>query len=193
MELVFCTNNDHKISEVTQIMGSGFTFLKLKDIHFLEEIPEPFHTLEENSITKAKTVFDRTGKNTFAEDTGLFIPSLGGEPGVFSARYAGDDGNSKRNMEKVLSKLENQTDRRAYFKTVVTLLIEGEIKQFNGICDGTIALQQSGNKGFGYDPIFIPDGSELTFADLSADEKHAVSHRRKAFDSFADYLKHLPS
>jgi XTP/dITP diphosphohydrolase len=173
MELVFCTNNDHKISEVTQIMGSGFTFLKLKDIHFLEEIPEPFHTLEENSITKAKTVFDRTGKNTFAEDTGLFIPSLGGEPGVFSARYAGDDGNSERNMEKVLSKLENQTDRRAYFKTV--------------------ALQKSGNKGFGYDPIFIPDGSELTFADLSADEKHAVSHRRKAFDSFADYLKHLPS
>jgi XTP/dITP diphosphohydrolase len=176
------------LSEVSQILGDRFTFLTLKDIDFLDEIPEPYDTLEENSIIKAKTVFDQKGYNTFAEDTGLFVEGLNNEPGVYSARYAGEDGNAERNMAKVMTRLGSETNRKAYFKTVVTLILNGEVKQFSGVCLGKIALTQSGTQGFGYDPIFIPDGSELSFADLSASQKNEFSHRRKAFDAFAAFL-----
>ena len=191
-KLVFCTNNAHKLSEVSQILGDQFTFLTLKDIDFHDEIPEPYDTLEENSLIKARTVFDQKGYNTFAEDTGLFIEALNNEPGVYSARYAGTDGNSARNMSKVMTQLGDETNRKAYFKTVVTLILNGEVKQFSGICQGKIALTQSGTQGFGYDPIFIPDGSELSFADLSASQKNEFSHRRKAFDAFAAFLLSNP-
>ena len=191
MKLVFCTNNDHKIQEVTQILGNQFSFLKLNDIGFTEDIPEPYETLEENSTNKAKIVFEKTGYNTFAEDTGLFIEALDGEPGVYSARYAGEPSNSDHNMEKVLTKLSNSLNRRAHFKTVVTIILDGTIHQFSGICEGSIALEKSGQKGFGYDPIFIPNESSVTFAELTAEEKNKLSHRRKAFDQFAVFLSNL--
>ncbi len=189
MKLVFCTNNDHKIQEVSQILGNQFSYLKLNDIGFNDEIPEPFDTLEENSNIKANIVFEKTGYNTFAEDTGLFIEALDGEPGVYSARYAGEPTDSTKNMEKVLSKLKHVVNRKAYFKTVVTIIIEGTTHQFSGSCNGNIALEQSGQKGFGYDPIFIPNESSVTFAELTAEEKNKFSHRRKAFDQFATFLK----
>jgi XTP/dITP diphosphohydrolase len=125
LELVFCTNNDHKNKEVSQIMGTQFSFLKLKDVQFFDDIPEPFETLEENSLEKAQVVHNFTGKNCFAEDTGLFVEAIDGEPGVYSARYAGEPTNSEKNIEKVLEKLASKTNRNAYFKTIITLIING--------------------------------------------------------------------
>ncbi len=192
MELVFCTNNEHKIREVSQIMGSKFVFLKLKDVHFLEDIPEPFDTLEANSATKANTVFFYCGKNCFAEDTGLFIESLNGEPGVFSARYAGEPANAGKNIEKVLHKMRTEQNRRAYFKTVITLVTpEGEW-QFEGECHGTISEEVKGKDGFGYDPVFIPVGYESSFAEMDSRLKNDISHRKKAFDKFAAFLNEYP-
>jgi len=191
MTLVFCTQNDHKKREVTQIMGPGFRFLTLHDISFNDDIPEPFDSLEENSLIKAKTIFDRFGENAFAEDSGLFVESLQGAPGVKSARFAGEQSTSADNIRLLMEKLGNSTQREAYFKTVVTLIVAGEVKQFSGICRGHIALSPSGTDGFGYDPVFIPEGSNRTFAEYSAEEKNAISHRKKAFAAFADYLKSL--
>jgi XTP/dITP diphosphohydrolase len=191
LELVFCTNNDHKIKEVSQIMGTQFSFLKLKDVQFFDDIPEPFETLEENSLEKAQVVHNFSGKNCFAEDTGLFLEAIDGEPGVYSARYAGEPTNSEKNIEKVLEKLASKTNRNAYFKTIITLIINGEIKQFEGICRGTIAMQKQGTDGFGYDPIFIAEGYTKSFAEIAADEKNEISHRKKAFDKFSAYLSEL--
>lgn len=191
LELVFCTNNDHKIKEVSQIMGTQFSFLKLKDVQFFDDIPEPFETLEENSLEKAQVVHNFTGKNCFAEDTGLFVEAIDGEPGVYSARYAGEPTNSEKNIEKVLEKLASKTNRNAYFKTIITLIINGEIKQFEGICKGTIAMQKQGTDGFGYDPIFIAEGYTKSFAEIAADEKNEISHRKKAFDKFSAHLSEL--
>lgn len=191
MTLVFCTNNTHKIEEVSKIMPADFKFLKLTDIHYHEDIPEPFDTLEENSLTKAKTIFDLTGHHVFAEDTGLFIESLQGEPGVKSARYAGEHGNSSENMDKVLNLLGDNPNRNAYFKTVVTLILNGQTHQFEGLCEGTIANRRSGHDGFGYDPIFIPKGYQITFAEFLPQEKNNISHRKKAFDAFTAFLKML--
>ena len=193
MELVFCTNNQHKIQEVTEIMGPHFLFLKLEDVRFFEEIPEPFDTLEANSATKANTVYFFCNKNCFAEDTGLFIESLQGEPGVYSARYAGEPADSGKNIEKVLSKMKGRPNRNAYFKTVITLVTtEGEW-QFEGICPGEICTKISGEDGFGYDPIFIPNGYQDTFATMSSGLKNTLSHRKIAFDKFADFLKKMNS
>jgi XTP/dITP diphosphohydrolase len=191
MELVFCTNNQHKLNEVAQIIGEQISFLTLKEIDFFDEIPEPFETLEENSFTKANQVFLKTGKNCFAEDTGLFIESLNGEPGVYSARYAGEPSDSEKNIEKVLEKLKIIDNRNAYFKTVITIIIQGEIKQFSGVCEGLISQCESGDDGFGYDPIFIPNGYGKTFAELTPDEKNAISHRKQAFDQLTRYLKEV--
>jgi len=191
LELVFCTNNDHKIKEVSQIMGPQFSFLKLKDVQFFDDIPEPFESLEENSLEKAQVVHNCSGKNCFAEDTGLFVEAIDGEPGVYSARYAGEPTNSEKNIEKVLEKLASKTNRNAYFKTIITLIINGEIKQFEGICKGTIAMQKQGTDGFGYDPIFIAEGYTKSFAEIAADEKNEISHRKKAFDKFSAYLSEL--
>jgi XTP/dITP diphosphohydrolase len=189
MKLVFCTNNQHKIDEVTHIMPSGFSFLKLKDIEFYDDIPEPYDTLEENSLTKAKTIYDLTGHSAFAEDTGLFIEALNGEPGVKSARYSGEHGDSTANIRKVLEGLRELTNRKAYFKTVVTLIFKGHIHQFSGECHGHISHALHGQDGFGYDPIFIPAGYDITFAEMPAAQKNVISHRKKAFDAFSDFLK----
>lgn len=189
MTLVFCTNNQHKIDEVTQIMPQGFTFLKLKDIDFFEDIPEPFDTLEENSLTKAKTISELKSMNAFAEDTGLFIDVLHGEPGVKSARYAGEHGNSKENIQKVLEKMGDAKERNAFFKTVVTLILNKEVHQFVGECHGQITKSEHGTDGFGYDPIFVPTGYETTFAEMSSELKNSISHRKKAFDAFSAFLK----
>lgn len=185
---VFCTQNQHKINEVSQIMGSKFAFLKPSDVGFYDEIPEPFPTLEENAAVKSMTVFRHCGKPCFAEDTGLFIEALGGEPGVYSARYAGEPSNPKKNIEKVLSSMHGITDRRAFFKTVISV-VYGHVEQtFEGICTGKIAQAESGFDGFGYDPIFIPDPYDMTFAEMSAEEKNNVSHRKRAFARFAAFL-----
>jgi len=191
MQLVFCTNNAHKVSEVSQIMGPQFEFLRLHQVAFYGEIPEPFDTLEANSNTKAKTVYERTGLDCFAEDTGLFIEALQGAPGVYSARYAGERATAAENNDKVLLAMQGNPNRRAYFKTVITLIISGVVKQFAGECHGTIITEKTGVQGFGYDPIFKADNQELTFAELSSIEKNAISHRKKAFDLFANYLKSL--
>jgi XTP/dITP diphosphohydrolase len=189
MEIVFCTNNQHKINEVTQIMGDDFIFLTLGEVNFFDEIPEPFLTLEENSLTKSKQVYNKIKMNCFSEDTGLFIDSLNGEPGVFSARYAGEKANAYDNINKVLDLLKGNLNRKAYFKTVITLLLNGEQYQFEGKCDGTITSEINGVDGFGYDPIFIPSGYEQSFAQLSANKKNIISHRGKAFEKFKLFLK----
>ena len=188
MTLVFCTSNAHKLSEVNQICGSQLNLLSLRDIGYAEEIPEPFETLEENSATKARQVYDATGRTCVAEDTGLFIEALNGQPGVYSARYAGEPSNSERNILKVMNELQGIENRRAYFKTVVSFIVKGELHQFSGVCQGTIATEATGAEGFGYDPIFIPEGDHRSFAVLSAHEKNEISHRRKAFQSLLDYL-----
>lgn len=188
MELVFCTNNAHKLQEVAQILGDKYAYKTLKDISYFDDIPEPFDTLEENSFTKANQVFQHTGLDCFAEDTGLFIEALQEEPGVFSARYAGEQANAGKNIQKVLSKLEGEENRKAYFKTVITLLQDGMMHQFEGICNGSIALEKYGDGGFGYDPIFIPEGFTQCFAELDASTKNEVSHRKKAFDAMSQYL-----
>ncbi|MBK7039871.1 MAG: RdgB/HAM1 family non-canonical purine NTP pyrophosphatase [Bacteroidetes bacterium] len=190
MEFVFCTNNEHKIQEVTQIMGSNFVFLKLKDVHFYDEIPEPFDTLSANAAIKANTVFFYCGKNCFAEDTGLFIDALLGEPGVYSARYAGEPVDSSKNIQKVMDKMLGCENRKAFFKTVISLVTQEGEWQFEGICHGSIAKQLSGKDGFGYDPIFIPDGYTQTFAEMDVTLKNNISHRKKAFDHFEYFLKH---
>ncbi len=191
MQLVFCTNNAHKVSEVSQIMGPQFEFLRLHQVAFYDEIPEPFDTLEANSNTKAKTVYERTGLDCFAEDTGLFIEALQGAPGVYSARYAGERATASENNDKVLLAMQGNPNRKAYFKTVITLIISGVVKQFAGECHGTIITEKTGVQGFGYDPIFKADNQELTFAEISPNEKNTISHRKKAFDLFAIYLKTL--
>ncbi len=193
MELVFCTSNAHKLAEVAAILGNDFSFLTLSEIGFYDDIPEPYNTLEANSLTKAEQVYTQTGRDCFAEDTGLFIDALQGEPGVFSARYAGEPADSQKNMEKVLEKMKGTINRDAFFKTVITLILKGKAVQFEGRCHGKIAETKSGVQGFGYDPIFIPEGAARTFAEYSADEKNAISHRKKAFDALSDYLRSLNS
>lgn len=188
MKLVFCTHNDHKISEVAQIMGPKFKFLKPDEVGFFSEIEEPFDTLEANSAIKAQTVFAHCNISCFAEDTGLFIDSLNGEPGVYSARYAGEPYSSARNIEKVLQRMEGISNRSAYFKTVITLVTRRGQWQFEGICKGNISTQVVGSDGFGYDPVFIPENHELSFAEMDSALKNSISHRKKAFDIFSSFL-----
>lgn len=189
MTIIFCTNNQHKIDEVSKIMPQNFTFLKLAEINFNKDIPEPFDTLEENSLTKAKTIYDLTGIPAFAEDTGLFVETLNGEPGVKSARFAGEHGDSKANIQLVLQKMGSASNRNAFFRTVVTLIKDNQIHQFAGECHGHITTSEHGKDGFGYDPIFVPAGYEITFAEMPAELKNSISHRKKAFDAFSDFLK----
>ncbi len=186
--MIFATHNQHKLSEVLQLLENKITVESLKDIGFFDDIPEPFFTLEENAFTKSNTLFQKFNQDVFAEDTGLFIESLDGAPGVFSARYAGENADSKNNIEKVLENLQHIENRKAFFKTIICLIKNGETYYFEGKCEGQIAVSQSGNEGFGYDPIFIPDGFQKTFADISSLEKNAISHRKKAFDKMKKFL-----
>lgn len=189
MKIVFCTHNANKVAEVARVAGTKFEFLTLSDIQFNQEIPEPFPTLEENANTKAETVFIACGLACFSEDSGLFTIALNGEPGVQSARYAGEEANAANNMAKLLTKMEGQTNRRAYFKTIIALKLPNQnTLYFAGECHGTLRDSPIGMQGFGYDPIFIPDGDTRSFAEMNLDEKNQYSHRRKAVDAFLSYL-----
>jgi len=191
MKLVFATNNKHKLEELQAILGDQFTLLSLKDIECFDEIPEEQPTLEGNASQKAYYIYDKFGMNCFADDTGLEIKALNGEPGVYSARYAGEDKNSEANMKKVLEKLTKINEREARFRTVISLVIDGEEKQFEGIVNGEILTEKRGDSGFGYDPIFKPEGFDQSFAEMGLKDKNKISHRGRAVQKLVDYLKKL--
>ncbi|MFO8021340.1 MAG: non-canonical purine NTP diphosphatase [Perlabentimonas sp.] len=186
--LVFATNNLHKLREVSQIIGKKFQLLSLNDISCQEEIPEDYMTLEENASQKARYIFNKYRISCFADDTGLEVDALNGEPGVFSARYAGNQKNSDDNVRKLLNELKSHTNRAAQFRTVISLIIDGNEKQFQGIVRGKIIREPIGSNGFGYDPVFVPDGYTNTFAQMGAEQKNILSHRALAVKKLTDYL-----
>ncbi|MBD5237608.1 MAG: non-canonical purine NTP diphosphatase [Bacteroidales bacterium] len=188
-KIVFATNNSHKLEEARAIIGDNFEIVSLEDIGCHEDIPETSTTLEGNALQKARYIHDRFGVNVFADDTGLMVDSLGGEPGVYSARYAGPGHDSAANTRKLLRKLEDKSDRNAHFSTVVALILDNKEYIFEGRVDGRIASFPSGEKGFGYDPVFIPENSAVTFAEMSAEDKNLISHRGRAMRKLADFLK----
>ena len=188
MKIVFATNNQHKLRELQQILGDKFELLSLSDINCFEEIPETSPTIEENSLEKAEYVHKKYKTECFADDTGLEIEALDGRPGVYSARYAGEDKNMEKNIEKILSELENKENRKARFKTVVSLILNGEVYQFEGIVNGKIIKEKTGESGFGYDPVFMPDGYDITFAEMDAALKNKISHRGIAVQKLVDFL-----
>lgn len=186
-EIVFATNNLNKLDEVRKILKS-IKILSLKDIECFEELPETQDTIEGNAIQKAKYVKDNYGYDCFADDTGLMIKALNGRPGVYSARYAGMDCNADDNMNKVLKEMEGEFDRDACFQTVIALVKGEEVLTFQGMVEGEIIEKKSGSKGFGYDPIFRPINYDVTFAEISQEEKNKISHRGKAVSKLAEYL-----
>jgi len=188
MKLVFATNNKNKIKEIKNLIGNSIELLSLADIGCTVELPETSETLQGNALQKAQFVYDNFGFNCFADDTGLEIEALNGNPGVYSARYAGLDCNPDHNMNKVLDELKGKTNRNAQFKTVIALIINGENFFFEGSIQGEIATQKSGTDGFGYDPIFKPKGYNITFSEMSLEEKNKISHRAKAVKKLADWL-----
>lgn len=192
MKIVFATNNQNKLIEVRKILGNQFKVLSLEDIGCHDDIPEKGQTLEDNALIKAQYVYNKYHVDCFADDTGLEVDALGGAPGVYSARYAGGAGhNSQANMTKLLHELENNNNRRARFRTVIALIINGKTKTFEGIVNGEIITQRRGGEGFGYDPIFQPEGYNKTFAELGTDIKNQISHRARAVQKLADHLKTL--
>lgn len=191
MKLVFATNNKNKAIEIQQLIGDKFEILSLQDINCKEEIPEEQETIEGNAQQKAHYVFEKFQINVFADDTGLEIESLNGEPGVYSARYAGEERNPDKNMDKVLNLLANQTNRNAQFKTVICLIINQEEFLFEGFVKGKIIHDKRGNLGFGYDPIFIPNGYDRTFAEMTLKEKSKISHRAIAVNKMIEFLKNI--
>jgi len=191
MKLVFATNNKHKLHEVQHLLGDSIELLSLNDIGCLEDIPENQPTIEGNAAEKSFYVYNKYGYNCFADDTGLEIEALNGEPGVYSARYAGDEKNPQKNIELVLSKLNKIKNRKARFKTVISLVIDGCETQFEGIVDGEILEEQRGVTGFGYDPVFKPNESALSFAEMPLNEKNKISHRGRATQKLIEYLTHL--
>ena len=188
MEIVFATNNAHKLREVQAVLGDGFTLSTPSDCGITEEIPEEQETLEGNASQKARYIHDRTGRNCFADDTGLEVAALGGAPGVHSARYATDGHDFAANNRLLLKNLEGVTARRARFRTVISLILDGEEHLFEGIVEGRILDHETGHEGFGFDPLFVPDGYDRTFAEMTTEEKNAVSHRARAVRKLADYL-----
>lgn len=189
MKLVFASNNKNKIAEIQQLLPSTITILSLEDIGCLEEIPETASTIEGNAILKANYITQKYGYNCFADDTGLEIDALNGAPGVYSARYAGEQKNADDNMNKVLEALENISNRNAHFKTVIALNINQEQHLFTGIAKGKIIQEKIGSHGFGYDPIFQPKEIEKTFAELTMEEKSRYSHRAKAVQLLVTFLE----
>ena len=189
-KIIFATNNKHKLEEVQSMLGSSWVLVTPKECGVMEDIPETQPTIEGNAVQKADYLFDKTQQSCFADDTGLEIEALGGEPGVRSARYAsdGDECDNEANMQKVLSLLEGKTNRKARFRTVIALLIDGEKHLFEGVVDGEIIASKTGDKGFGYDPIFIPNGYKETFAQMSMDEKNKISHRALAVAKLVGFL-----
>jgi XTP/dITP diphosphohydrolase len=180
MKLIFATNNQHKIDEIKNVIGDKFEILTLKEAGIAIDIPEPHDTLEENAREKSTTIYKITNTNCFSEDTGLEVDALNGEPGVKSARYAGEDKSFAGNIAKLLQKLGKSEKRAARFRTVISLLIDGKETRFEGVCEGAIGYEPKGTSGFGYDSIFIPKGESRTFAEMVMDEKNLYSHRKKA-------------
>ena len=189
MKLVFATNNRHKLDEVRAIVGDRVEVLSLNDIECHDEIPETADTLQGNALIKARYIYDKYGLDCFADDTGLEVEALGGEPGVYSARYAGEECSSESNMQKLLHNLTGKSNRNAQFRTVIALIINGEEKLFNGIVKGSITEEKRGDSGFGYDPIFIPEGFSESFAQMSSEQKNSISHRYRATEQLSNYLK----
>lgn len=187
LKLVFATNNKHKLEEV-QAMLTNFEIVSLADINCFEDIPETANTLEGNAILKANFITEKYGLDCFADDTGLEVETLNNEPGVYSARYAGEDNNAVANMNKLLNNLKNNPNRRAQFKTAIALNIQGKQFIFEGLCKGTILTEKRGESGFGYDPIFMPEGFNRSFAEMNLAEKGNISHRGKAVEKLVTYL-----
>lgn len=191
LNLIFATHNNHKLQEVAQLLGNKIQLQSLDNVNITEDIPETTNTLEGNARQKAHYIFDRTGANVFADDTGLEVEALGGEPGVFSARYAGPECNSADNIAKLLKNLNGVQNRKARFRTVICLILNGEEHLFEGIVNGKIIENLVGDEGFGYDPIFVPDGYDETFAQMSMQLKNSISHRGRAIAALCNYLKNL--
>jgi XTP/dITP diphosphohydrolase len=188
-QLIFATANQNKAKEIQAALPQGFEVLTMKEAGVEQDIPEPFFTLEENAATKAQTIYLLTGQDCFAEDTGLEVEALHGAPGVHSARFAGEPRSDERNIQKLVQELQGQANRNAQFRTVMTLMLDGKQYQFEGSCKGTIIDTPRGNKGFGYDPVFIPEGSTHTFAEMGLDQKNQFSHRKKALMKMIEFLK----
>ena len=193
IKIVFATNNKNKIKEVQKLLPTNIELIGLEDIGCEDDIPETQHTIKGNSIQKVNYINSKYNLDCFADDTGLEISALNGDPGVLSARYAGSERNSKKNIEKVLKNLNNIKNRNARFKTVIALSYKGEILTFEGVCEGVISNEIQGDGGFGYDPIFKPNGINKTFAELSFDEKNKISHRAIAIKKLIDYFNKLKS
>lgn len=189
MQLIFATNNDHKLQEVQAMLGNNFELIGLGAMNFFEEIPENHDTLEENALEKAMFVYKKFGINCFADDTGLEVTALEGRPGVKSARYAGENKNPEANMNKVLHELKELDLREARFRTVIALIINGKHKLFEGIVEGVLIKEKRGAEGFGYDPIFLPNGFNQTFAEMPLSVKNTISHRARAFVQLIEFLR----
>jgi len=191
MELVFATNNKHKLEELQAIFGNQFKIRSLKEVGCNEDIPEEQDTLEGNASQKAFYIYNKYGFNCFADDTGLEIEALNDEPGIFSARYAGEEKSAEANMNKVLEKLTKIKNRNARFRTVISLVVDGFEKQFEGVVEGEILTEKRGGSGFGYDPIFQPTGFLQTFAEMNLKDKNQISHRGRAVEKLVNYLKNV--
>lgn len=187
LRLVFATNNKHKLEEV-QAMLTNFEIVSLAEINCFEDIPETADTLEGNAMLKANFITEKYGLDCFADDTGLEVEALNKEPGVYSARYAGEDNDAEANMNKLLNNLKNNPNRKAQFKTAIALNIQGKQLIFEGVCEGTILTEKRGESGFGYDPVFMPDGFKTSFAEMNLSEKGNISHRGKAVKKLVTYL-----
>jgi XTP/dITP diphosphohydrolase len=187
-ELIFATNNENKVKEIRSVLGDQFSIITLKEAGIDIDIPEPHDTIEANASEKSKVIYELTGKNCFSEDTGLEVEVLNGEPGVKSARYAGDGKDFGANVDKLLRNMKGETNRKARFKTVISLMLDGKEMLFEGICNGSIIDSPRGNSGFGYDPVFVPETEKRTFAEMSMEEKNLFSHRKKAVQKLIQYL-----
>lgn len=187
--IIFATNNAHKLSEVQALLGNTFTIVTLKECGITEDIPETAPTLEGNALQKARYIYEKIGADCFADDTGLEVEALGGAPGVHSARYATDGHDFAANNRLLLKNLEGVSNRKARFRTVIALILDGKEYLFEGVVEGRIAEEESGSEGFGYDPLFVPSGEIITFAQMSAEKKNSISHRGRAVAKLVNFLK----
>lgn len=190
MDLIFASHNENKVNEIRNVLPTEIRLFSLNNLDFHDEIDETGATLEENSKLKAETIYQLTKKNVFADDTGLFVSALNGEPGIHSSRYAGT-GNSMDNMKKLLEALKNETDRSAYFKTQICLIYEGETHFFSGEIHGQILKEIRGEQGFGYDPVFMPNGYTMSFAEMNLEEKNRISHRYLAVEKLVKFIEKI--
>ena len=191
MELIFATNNQHKAYEIENLLGENWNIQSLSDLNYQDEIPETGNTLEDNALEKARFIHQLWGKDCFADDTGLEVDSLNGAPGVYSARYADNTKDSTKNIQKLLKELKGKTNRKARFRTVIALILNGKEQLFEGIVEGKILDRPQGYKGFGYDPVFQPDEAEASFAQMSLSDKNLISHRARAIKKLAQFLNNL--